>query len=280
MPTLVNGHETEFVDVRDRGFQYGDGVFTTLPVVQGRPAWLERHLARLEQDSHRLHIAYPGHEVLRGEVAELLKQASSSAVLKIQLTRGIGRRGYLYTGEEQTTRVLSLSPAPEYPPEFIEQGVRTTVCHTRLGINPALAGLKHTNRLEQILARAEWQHTDCQEGIVLDHEGYVTEGTYTNVFLVRQGRISTPLLDRCGVSGVMRAILIEWWAQGGHPVEPTRLSSHDVYQADEVMLSNSVIGVWFVRACDHRTYPPPVYAPSAQAYLRDQHPHPLPVPES
>ncbi len=272
-PVLINGLETDRLDVRDRGFQYGDGVFTTLPVFDGQPAWLEHHLARLERDCHRLVISWPGQAVLRREVDAVLGHLPARAVLKIQLTRGTGGRGYAYGVDNVTTRVVSLHPPPQYPASIHVQGIPVTVCQTRLGINPALAGLKHTNRLEQILARAELQGTPCLEGITLDQAGYVTEGTFTNLFLVSNGVIHTPLLDRCGVWGVMRDILMEEFERSGVSVRQTRLSLASLYQADEVFLSNSVLGVWSVRCCDHRSYPQTTCAGLAQAFLQGYYPY-------
>jgi len=272
-PVLINGQETHLVDVRDRGFQYGDGVFTTLPVFQGQPAWLEHHLARLERDGRRLSITCPTHDVLRREVESLLRRVPDAGVLKIQLTRGTGGRGYACRVDADPTRVISLHPSPQYPPSIHREGVQVRVCQTRLGINPALAGLKHTNRLEQILARAELQDGPCLEGITLDHEGCVIEGTCTNLFLVRNGVIHTPLLDRCGVQGVMRDLLIEEFGRAGLPVRQTRPGLPSLYEADEVFLSNSVIGVWSVRCCDQRNYPQTTYAGLARAFLQGYYPY-------
>lgn len=251
---LINGEENHSIDIRDRGFQYGDGVFTTLPVVQGKPVFLNRHLARLERDSGRLNIPYPGYTLLRNEVARLLAKGTDSAVLKIQLTRGIGGRGYGYTDNMIGTRVISLNPAPNYSSEIIAHGIKTMICQTRLGTNPLLAGIKHTNRLEQILARAELQNTDYLEGILTDQDGYITEGIMTNLFLVNNGMIATPKLDRCGVSGVMREVIMEQLSLSGYLVEESRLTQADIYQADEIFLTNSVIGIWSVHTCNQQVY--------------------------
>ena len=272
---LINGEATDRIDVRDRGFQSGVGVFTTLPVMAGQPVWLDRHLTRLARDCQGIGLSYPGDALLARDIGELLREPPPAAVLKLQLTRGSGGRGYAWTPGSAITRVVSLHPPPEYPESIHATGIEAMVCQTRLGINPLLAGLKHTNRLEQILARAELQPTACGEGILLDQAGWVTEGTFTNLFLSRGGVVQTPPLDRCGVQGVMREVLLEWFSQSGHPVQSTRFGVAELYQADELMLCNSVIGVWFVRRCDHRTYPEPVHTPQARAFLRTHH---LPLP--
>jgi 4-amino-4-deoxychorismate lyase len=268
---LLNGEENHLIDIRDRGFQYGDGVFTTLLVIQGTPLFLDRHLRRLARDCRRLAIPFPGEDLLRQETARLLQPAPAAAVLKIHLTRGIGGRGYTYSPDLTPTRVLTLNPAPEYPADIIEQGIRVTVCNTRLGINPALAGIKHTNRLEQILARAELQKTGYMEGILLDQQGYVTEGTMTNLFMVKDTLIKTPKIDKAGVSGVMREIIMEYLNQSGYKIRETRLKPQELQQADELFLTNSVIGVWPVKSCAEKDYPSLTIAQHAHQYLRHQY---------
>ena len=251
---LVNGEPTSCVDVRDRGFQYGDGVFTSLPVRQSRPVLLGRHLARLQCDCQRLSIPFPGRELLAREALGLAR-AGSNGVLKIQITRGPGGRGYRPPAPASPTRVLGLHPSPEYPPELWTEGVQVRFCRTRLSHNPGLAGIKHSNRLEQILARAEWDSDEIQEGLMLDQEGHVTEGTMTNLFLAKSGRVATPKLDSCGVAGVVRALILEAAAEFGLAIEETRLRPEAIYQADELFLTNSVIGVWPVRRLEDRSFP-------------------------
>lgn len=243
MNPLVNGIPSHQIDIADRGFQYGDGIFTTLAVLQGIPLFLPRHLARLQGDCARLALPFPGADCLRRE-AEILCHGQDSGVLKIQLTRGSGGRGYRCPESPTGTRVLGFHPAPDYPPQLAEHGVHIRFCTTRLGINPALAGIKHCNRLEQILARAEWDDPEIREGLMLDQEGCVVEGTMSNLFLVRQNRLATPRIDRCGVAGVMRGLVCEAAADLGRVLAETRLIPDDVYDADEIFLTNSMLGVW------------------------------------
>lgn len=253
MTALVNGQPTRCVDLADRGFQYGDGTFTTIAVRQGVPLFWALHLARLERDCQRLLISFPGSECLEPDVRRLC-MTQLEGVLKIQISRGIGGRGYRLPQPQRVTRVLSMHPLPEYPPELWKVGVEIRVCGSRLGINPRLAGIKHMNRLEQILARAEWAADEIREGIMLDAEGYVTEGTMSNVFLVKDGTLHTPKIDRCGVAGVMRGITIATAQENGVDFVESRVTLEELYAADEVFLTNCVIGLWPVRRCEHRTY--------------------------
>jgi 4-amino-4-deoxychorismate lyase len=253
MRVRVNGRPSECVDVRDRGFHYGDGAFTTLRMSGGRALLLSRHLGRLADACFRLGIRYPGDETLLADL-RLLEPEAPEGVIKIQITRGVGGRGYRPVTEGEPTRVVSLHPAPEFPQAYYRSGVSVTRCRTPLGINAALAGIKHTNRLEQVLGRGEWGE-EFQEGLMCDTEGFVVEGTMSNVFRVKAGRLETPLIDRCGVAGVMRRLVLEIAQSQGIEVHEKRIRPGELASADEVFLTNCVIGIWPVARLAERSYP-------------------------
>lgn len=246
---LINGVMERLVDVTDRGFQYGDGIFTTMPVHRGVPALFERHLDRLERDSEKLGILFPERELLRMDARQLLLEPIDG-ILKIQISRGRGGRGYLPPANVSPTRVLGLYPPSAYNSSLGIDGVAVRVCHTRLGRNSCLAGIKHMNRLEQVLARSEWNAPDVHEGIVLDVEGFVTEGTMSNLFLVSGGEVFTPLLDGCGVAGIMRDLVLECTRELNLKLHVTRIQIQELFTAEEAFLTNSVIGLWPIR-CIH-----------------------------
>lgn len=250
---LVNGLESEQIPVSDRGFQYGDGLFETLSVENGAPEFLSRHLERLRQACERLMIAYPGTDVLNQEAFRLC-EGVKSAVLKIIVTRGAGGRGYRIPEQALSTRVLSIHPRPDCPADFQTKGIRTILCRNRLGINSALAGLKHLNRLEQVLARSEWDSPGIQEGFMLDSDENVIEGTMSNLFLVRNGTLQTPDLSRCGVAGIIRGLVFEIADANRIPVRIKRITLDDLEVADEIFVTNSVIGVWPVAEFERFTY--------------------------
>lgn len=251
---LINGDSTRCLDFADRGLQYGDGIFSTVSVRNGIPLFLSRHLARLQTDALSLSIPFPDIRVLTDEAYRLCAHHPES-VLKIMLTRGMGGRGYRFIEQGKATRILCSHPKPDYPEEIWKKGVKARVCDLRLGINPRLAGIKHLNRLEQVLARAEWIDDDISEGLLMDHEGFLVEGVMSNVFLAREGFLRTPLLDRCGVAGVMRGLVLEAARELGLTVEESRLRLDEAIGADELFLTNSVIGVWPVRALDDKQFP-------------------------
>jgi 4-amino-4-deoxychorismate lyase len=243
--TLVNGHPASTIAVSDRGLLYGDGLFETIAVMDGRPSELDRHLRRLLNGCHKLAIAPPDTSALRREITQLCAGAER-AVLKIIVTRGQGGRGYRPAGQGQPTRILLLDPWPDHPRHYRDQGILATTCRTRLARNPCLGGLKHLNRLEQILARGEWQD-EYQEGLLLDTQGRVVEGTMSNVFVVRDDALHTPGLKYAGVAGIMRERILECAKQANVAVHIRGLALHEVETAQAMFFCNSLIGIWPVR---------------------------------
>mgnify|MGYP000152111250 CR=1 FL=1 len=178
----------------------------------------------------------------------------SDGALKIIVTRGSGGRGYRPDPAARSRRILHWFPAPAHPPSWSSEGVCTRFCTTTLGRNPRLAGIKHLNRLEQVLARAEWEDPAIAEGLMLDSEGLVIEGTMSNIFVEREGRLLTPRLDRAGVEGVVRALVLEQARAQGIVCEERDLAPQDLLEADALFLSNSLIGIWPVRRLEARRY--------------------------
>jgi 4-amino-4-deoxychorismate lyase len=168
-------------------------------------------------------------------------------VLKVVLTRGIGGRGYRPPESPRPTRILSLHPRPDYPAAWSERGVAVTFCRTRLGENPILAGLKHLNRLEQVLARSEWRDPRIAEGLMQDGKGRVIGGTMSNLFLVSEGRLVTPRLDSCGVAGTVRALVLRIAGDYGIEAVEADVRRAEVAAADGLFLTNALIGIWPVR---------------------------------
>lgn len=265
---LVNGDYREHIEISDRGFQYGDGLFETIAVSNGQPVFLDRHLARLEAGCKRLHIPFPGTELLSSEAQKLSGQ-SGQAVLKLILTRGSGGRGYRQPDVIQTTRVLSLHPYPDYPDSYQMLGIKARLCDTHLGLNPALAGIKHLNRLEQILARAEWTDPDIQEGIMLDMNAQVIEGTMTNLFYVKNDTLYTASLTLAGIAGIIRGIILALCADHGLAVIERGFTKDELLAADEVFVCNSIIGIWPVKQIATTCFPVGAKTRQLQAWLAD-----------
>lgn len=260
LDALIDGRRDGAVDILDRGLHYGDGLFETLAVRDGHLQLWQGHLLRLLEGCRRLRLPPPDAVGLEAAARQLCA-GHARAVLKILLTRGPGTRGYRIDRHAMRPMLaLLLYHAPEYPHARWREGVAVRCCETRIAANPALAGIKHLNRLEQVLARDEWSDEDIAEGLMLDCEGQVVCGTASNVFAVHAGRLRTPALDACGVAGVMRAQVLETAAQWGMAVEQGCLLPEDLYRADEVFLSNSLFGIWPVCRVDGTPLAPGPFA--------------------
>lgn len=242
MRALVDGEEGGCVDPFDRGLQYGDGLFETIAVPGGRPRFLDWHLERLADGARRLGFPALDAGLLRREVEAI--GSGSRCIVKLVVTRGSGPRGYRPPPAPQPRRIVA---ATAWPQPAAAGGARVGWCRTRLGRNPALAGLKHLNRLEQVLARSEWDDDAMDEGLMSDEGGHVIAATQANLFAKIGGRWATPRLDQCGVAGIMRRAFCAWQAGQGKAVEERELSRGDVESASALLLTNAVVGAWAVR---------------------------------
>jgi len=251
----VNGQPAASVSALERGLHYGDGLFETLACVHGQPRFLELHLRRLAAGCARLGLACP-QGPLRAEL-RTLAAGSSRAIVKVLVTRGPAQaRGYAVTGHEQPTRIVLRYGWPADDPALERDGVRVRLAAQRLGENPSLAGLKHLNRLEQVLARREWSDAQIADALMFSSSGALISGTMSNVFLVTDGKLCTPSVDRCGVAGVMRAVVRALAAHGGQAAEERTLNARDLESTTEMFLTNALIGIRPVRELAGRTLPP------------------------
>lgn len=234
----------------DRGLHYGDGLFETMRVINGAVRLLDLHLDRLARGAARLDIPLEAVDRLPKRVIEQA-QAITDGVLKLILTRGEGGRGYLAPARPKPNLILLTYPAP-----VVTEALIVRLCQLRLAQQPRLAGIKHLNRLEYVLARAEWDDPDIGEGLLQDADGFVIEGVSSNLFLVRGGVLQTPALDQCGVEGVMRAHVMRVASRLGMKVEVRKLRLDDVLSAEEVFMTNSLTGIRPVCAIEGmRTWP-------------------------
>jgi len=247
MESWVDGQPADVLSLKDRGLAYGDGLFETIAVRNGEPVLLERHLQRFDLGCRRLSLNVDMVE-LRAELDTYARRLGEG-ILKLIVTRGDGLRGYAAVPSSRARRILQGSPAAVYPAVHAERGVSLFPCATRLSEQPLLAGLKHLNRLEQVLARAEWSDPEHAEGLMLDTSGRVIEGVFSNLFLVRESVLVTADLSRCGVAGVMRAELLSQAESQGVATQINDISLEQLRQADEVFVCNSIYGVWPVLAC-------------------------------
>ena len=232
----------------DRGLAYGHGVFESMLYSEGEVALVDFHLDRLITGAERLGIA-----VIRSNVvssldsfcAKLALQEDTICVIKLILTAGSGGRGYKNPDEMNPRLVVIDSPIPDDLDEQRAAGISLWRCSSQLSVNPQLAGIKHLNRLEQVLARNELHRQECSDGLMFDHSGCLIETTSANVFLkTRSAGWMTPSLSTAGVAGVMRSILIERL----FPSLNIALEVRSVHEAvleeiEEIFVCNSIRGI-------------------------------------
>lgn len=256
---LVNGVADGMIQAADRGLSYGDGVFRTLLLRDAFNGNWRRQYAKLASDCAHLGIVCPDMAVFEQDFA-LLDANENAGVVKLTVTRGVGQRGYAAIQSMTPTRIVSTAPLPVYPPQCTGEGVAVRVCQLRLSRQPLLAGIKHLNRLENVLARSEWQDPDIMEGLLLDDAGHVIGGTMSNLFAVRGHQLFTPDLSNSGIAGVTRERILAVAVKLGLSIKISQISLSDISEAEEVMLCNSVIGVWQVREMEQKQWQKGQYA--------------------
>lgn len=244
--TLIDGVASQCVPLDDRGLYYGDGIFETMAIVNGNiPLW-SYHLQRVVSGCDRLLLMQPEVSVLETELSRLTA-AVQRGVIKLMITRRADGRGYAVTPGQTSRRIMQRFLWPDPVLSHWTEGVRLRWCQLVLSTQPVLAGIKHLNRLEQVMARAEWQGDEFDEGLLCDSAGNVIEAIAHNVFIVEAGRLLTPNLQHCGVAGVMRQFILEQAPAWGIATEIATLSRERCLQAEEVFLCNSLHGIWPVR---------------------------------
>jgi 4-amino-4-deoxychorismate lyase len=239
---------TGTISVADRGLQYGDGLFETISCVDGQPRWLERHLQRLALGCQRLKISCPVAALLRGEIMATARKSDRS-MLKLIVTRGSAvERGYRPTGREQATHVLLQYPWPAATQPEFRLGV-SSVC---LGENPVLAGIKHLNRLEQVLAQQQFSGQSLDEVVMLSSSGAAICGSMSNLFVCEESALLTPEVTRCGVAGVMRGLVLEAAQALGLALRVVSITPERVRQAPSLFVTNVRLGIQVVYSFEGR----------------------------
>lgn len=247
--THVNGVETSAITITDRGLAYGDGLFETMRVVGGQVPLLKWHLKRFLRgveilflgDKKRMERDFLNY--LGIAIDEIKSNAClGTCIVKMMVTRGSGGRGYVPPQEAQCHFIVQVFDMPEYPLTWYTNGIELRQCHYRLGFQPLLAGIKHLNRLDQVLASQELLREP--EGLLLDYDDNVIEGTKSNLLVFSKKKILTPKLDACGVQGVMRDALISLADKLNTSIVEQDIPFSELEGADGLAMVNSVFGIW------------------------------------
>lgn len=233
----INGQESSSLEASDRGLLYGDGFFTTMKVRQNQIEHWPLHMERISFSATRLKFPAIDIQLLEQEIAHFISsQAESNGVIRLTITRGVGVRGYRAPKNVAIQRILSWS---NFTPSFdaVENGVELSICETPYSVNSALAGIKHLNRLEQVLAQEEVAES-CFDGIMLAN-GQVIGGSKTNIYFYRDGIWLTPTLHEAGVDGTVR----RWLLATCSNFSQTKLGLDILSKAKHCMVSNALHGL-------------------------------------
>ena len=250
---LINGKVFDQIEVFDRALHYGDGVFETIAIQDGKVLCFDEHLNRLEKGCKKIKIPVQDKTIIKNEILSLTEN-TDRAVVKIIITRGQGGRGYKIPDNIESTRIISLFPWPDYSSELSIFGIKTKLCNYRYSNNPVLAGIKHLNRLEQILARAEWGDKKIIEGIVMNSDNYIIEGTMSNIFCILEKTLYTPDLSLCGIEGIVREKIINLADKLKFKIEIKKITLDFLLNAEEIFMCNSLIGIWPINSIDEKLF--------------------------
>ena len=248
--SLINGSFEQAISALDRGFAYGDGVFRTMRVRNGLPVNWPFHYQKLVADCAVIGIVCPSAELLMSDFQKLFEHelflADSNQVGKIIITRGEGARGYAPPVITVPTRVLIKSNLPHYATVHYEQGVQLHICGTKLSAQPRLAGIKHLNRLENVIARMEWRDESIFDGLMMNQSNQVIECTSSNIFARFGQQLITPDLSQCGVAGITRHRILGLGSVLGFAISTQAISLEQLLSADEIIICNSLYGAFQV----------------------------------
>jgi len=248
---LINGQATKTLSALDRGLQFGDGIFETIAVKDGHIAALDLHLQRLQHGCATLRITPPDTTILQREIQQLIQP---NCVIKITITRGNSQRGYTVEAQSKPTRIVACFPLPIFPAHYRTAGITVRLCETRLARQPQLAGIKHLNRLENVLARAEWHTADIADGLLLDTADNLIETTARNLFLAINHQWVTPDLRHAGIAGIMRQRVLTHLAEQGTPAVIRDIAVSELPQVDAAFVCNSISGLWHIRRIVDKNY--------------------------
>jgi len=248
---LING-TFQKISPFDRAFQYGDGIFRTFLVDNKKPRHWKSHSKKIIEDCRAIKITPPKESALLSDI-QLLFKTKKKAVGKFIISRGVSERGYKFNSTITHNRFLIKTKMPVYPKEYFKFGVDLHVCKQKL--NPSvLSGVKHLNRLENIMARQEWNSDRYADGILLDQDSNVIECISSNIFIRIGKTIYTPKMSHVGIKGVTRELFIKIGLKLGFRIKEAIFGLDKLLKSDEVFITNSLFGVLQVRKIKNKVW--------------------------
>ncbi len=261
---LINGITADYLNINDRAIHYGDGLFETILCSNNTLFYWPQHYQRLQKSADKLKLNCPDEQVFLNDISSLLQQNESIAAdacsIKIILTRGSSERGYVIPKKTNEKRLVLLSNiTPDYSSLLSGQLLsgELYVCKQQVSINENLAGLKHLNRLENVLARNEWNDTannNIIDGLMLNANQHVIECTMSNLFAVKDNHLYAPELSQSGVNGIMRDMIIDAADRNGIQVSRVNISLDELFNMEEIFISNSLMGIRYISKIGGSSY--------------------------
>lgn len=260
---LINGIASDYLTIDDRAIHYGDGLFETILCDVGKLYYWPQHFLRLQQSAEKLKIPCPSQQSLLDDIKKLLTDnhtdVGSACVIKIILSRGAGERGYMFPKKVSANRLVSLSALNADYSSLLSKKLlsgKLFLCEQQVSINENLAGIKHLSRLENVLARNEWQD-DYIDGLMCNANRHVIEGVMSNLFAIKDKQLFTPDLALSGVNGIMREVIMPLAKKNDIDVIIKNLNVNALFEMDELFISNSLIGMKSVTGLVDVTYNKP-----------------------
>jgi len=261
--SLINGIESDYLTINDRSIHYGDGLFETILCNNDKLYYWSQHFQRLQASAEQLKIACPPEQVLLDDIAKLLDknkpetksaikpgpESAAACAIKIIVSRGAGERGYQFSKNTAASRFVLLSALEADHSSLLSHQLLSGelfICKQQVSINENLAGLKHLNRLENVMARNEWNDktkNNIIDGLMKNANQHVIEGTMSNLFAIKDRQLFTPELGLSGVKGIMREIIIDLAGKSNIKTSLINLTMDDLTAMDELFISNSLIGM-------------------------------------
>ena len=249
----VDNQKVQKVSPFDRGLAYGDGLFATMRVENRSILFLDTHLQRLIDGAYRLGFDWQLTQTLRDEL-NVLADKQVTGCIKLLLTRGEGGRGYQSPAKPSPMLIVSLHALPQTYQKWRKSGAKLASSDVPLASQPLLAGIKHLNRLEQVLIKSSGLLLGFDDWLVSNSQGNVIESSVGNLFFISGTDVYTPKITESGVSGVMRQQVIEALLTKGFNVFCTDISQASIQQYKHVVMTNSLYGIIDITAIDNHSF--------------------------
>ena len=250
---LINGKAGSSISIFDRGFLYGDAVFETILVKEKKPINIKFHLKRLNKGISNLKIKNFNEDALKNQIKKALKD-QKNCILCINISRGIAKkRGYDIELANKPNIVITTTRIPKYPNSYYTHGVKTKFAKTKISRNFNLDNIKHSNKVDNIIATSEISKS-YPEVILCDDKDNIIEGTSSNIFFIKKNEFYTPKLNNVGVDGIMKKIIISTLKKNKISVKTLNIKKNSINNFDAAFFCNSIRQIWNIKSINDIKY--------------------------